>query len=106
MNEVVLTQENFESEVLKSDKPVLIDFWAEWCMPCRMIGPIVAEIAEAHGDKVKVAKVNVDDQGSIAQKYNIISIPTLLVVKDGKVVNQKVGAGSRKMIEGLISEYI
>jgi len=75
-------------------------------MPCRMIGPIVAEIAEAHGDKVKVAKVNVDDQGSIAQKYNIISIPTLLVVKDGKVVNQKVGAGSRKMIEGLISEYI
>ncbi len=106
MSEVVLTQENFESEVLKSDKPVLIDFWAEWCMPCRMIGPIVAEIAEVHGDKVKVAKVNVDDQGSIAQKYNIISIPTLLVVKDGKVVNQKVGAGSRKMIEGLISEYI
>jgi thioredoxin 1 len=106
MSEVVLTQENFEAEVLKSDKPVLIDFWAEWCMPCKMIGPIVAEIAEAHGDKVKVGKVNVDMHGEIAQRYNIISIPTLLVVKDGEVVNQRVGAGSRKMIEKLIEEYI
>ncbi len=106
MSEVVLTQENFEAEVLKSDKPVLIDFWAEWCMPCKMIGPIVAEIAEVHGDKVKVGKVNVDVHGEIAQRYNIISIPTLLVVKDGEVVNQRVGAGSRKMIEKLIEDYI
>ena len=106
MSEIILTVDNFEKEVLKSDKPVLVDFWAAWCMPCKMIGPIVAEIAEAHDGKVKVGKLNVDEQGDIAQKYNIISIPSLLVFKDGEVVNQRVGAGSRQMIEGLITEYI
>jgi len=106
MSEITLTVDNFEKEVLKSDKPVLVDFWAAWCMPCKMIGPIVAEIAEAHSEKVKVGKLNVDEQGEIAQKYNIISIPSLLVFKDGEVVNQKVGAGSRQMIEGLIAEYL
>ena len=75
-------------------------------MPCKMVDPIVAEIAEAHFDKVKVGKLNVDEHGEIAQKYNIISIPSLLVFKDGEVVNQKVGAGSRQMIEGLIAEYL
>jgi len=106
MSEITLTVDNFEKEVLKSDKPVLVDFWAAWCMPCKMIGPIISEIAEAHSDKVKVGKLNVDEQGEIAQKYNIISIPSLLVFKDGEVVNQRVGAGSRQMIEGMVAEYL
>ena len=104
--EVILTAANFEKEVLKSDKPVLVDFWASWCMPCKMIGPIIEEIATAHSDKVKVGKLNVDEAGEVASKYNIISIPTLLVFKDGKVVNQRVGAGSRQMIESLIADYL
>ncbi|NQT57470.1 MAG: thioredoxin [Bacteroidetes bacterium] len=106
MSEITLTVDNFEKEVLKSDKPVLVDFWAAWCMPCKMIGPIIAEIAEAHADKVKVGKLNVDEHGEIAQKYNIISIPSILVFKDGEVVNQRVGAGSRQMIEGLVADYL
>lgn len=104
--EVVLTTSNFEQEVLKSDKPVLVDFWAEWCMPCKMLGPVVAEIAEAHGDKVTVGKLDVDSQGAIAQQYGIVSIPTLILFKDGKPVNQRVGAGSRKAIEEFLGEYI
>jgi len=90
--EVTLTSANFKSEVLESKIPVLVDFWAEWCMPCRMIAPSVAQIAETYQGKVKVGKVNVDDEGDIPSQYGIISIPTLLLFKDGQLAKQKVGA--------------
>ncbi len=104
--EVVITEKNFEDEVVKSDKPVLVDFWAEWCMPCKMLGPVVAEIAEAHSDKIKVGKVDVDQEGGVASKFGIVSIPTLIIFNNGKLVNQRIGAGSRQAIEDFISEYI
>ena len=91
MTELQITKDNFEQEVLKSDKPVLIDFWAPWCGPCRMLSPTIAEIAEEYGDKVKVCKVNVDEQGDLASMFRVSSIPLLVVMKDGKVVNSAVG---------------
>ncbi len=106
MSEVVLNETNFEQEVLKSDKPVLVDFWAPWCMPCKVLGPIIEEVAKEYADKVKVGKLNVDEAGDVASQYNIISIPTLIVFKDGKPVNQRVGAGSKKAIEEFIGTYI
>jgi thioredoxin 1 len=104
--EVVITQENFESEVVQSDKPVLVDFWAEWCMPCKMLGPIVEQIAEEHSDKIKVGKVDVDQAGEVATKFGIVSIPTLIIFKDGKPADQRIGAGSKQAIEEFISDYI
>jgi len=90
MNVIELTKENFEQEVMKSTKPVLIDFWASWCGPCRMIGPIVEEVAN-EATHAKVGKVNVDDQPELAQQFGISNIPTLVVMKDGKIVNKVVG---------------
>ena len=87
-----LDQKNFKQEVLDAGLPVLVDFWAEWCGPCRMISPIVDEIAKELEGKLKVGKVNVDQAGELAAQYNVMSIPTLLVFKGGKVVNQMVGA--------------
>lgn len=91
MEIVHLSQDNFESEVMQSDKPVLVDFWAAWCGPCQMIGPVLEEIA-AEVDDVKIAKVNVDENQELAQKYGVMSIPMLALVKDGKVVDTTVGA--------------
>ncbi len=105
-HEVTLTTENFESEVLKSDLPVLIDFWAEWCGPCKMISPIVEELAEAYEGKLKVGKLNVDEEGDIAAQYGIISIPTLLLFKDGELVNKQVGAVPRPTIEALFKDLV
>jgi thioredoxin 1 len=105
-NEVTITADNFESEVLKSSVPVIVDFWAEWCVPCRMVEPVLKEIAAEYDGKLKVAKVNVDDNGQLATDYNIISIPTLMVVKNGEVVNQQVGAGSKQAILDLVSSYL
>jgi len=90
MNVIELTKENFEQEVMKSTKPVLIDFWASWCGPCRMIGPIVEEVAK-EVTHAKVGKINVDDQPELAQQFQITNIPTLVVMKDGKIVNKAVG---------------
>ena len=89
---------NFESEVLKSEIPVLVDFWAEWCGPCKMIGPIVSEIGEELSGKLKVAKVNVDDAQELAGKYQIMSSPTLVIFKGGEVVEQIVGAVPKEQI--------
>lgn len=90
MSVLTITKNNFQEEVLNSDKPVLIDFWATWCGPCRIMGPVVDEIAAERGD-IKVGKVNVDDESELASAFGIMSIPTLVVMKGGKVVNSSVG---------------
>ena len=102
MSEMNITKNNFEQEVLHSDKPVLIDFWAPWCGPCRMLSPVISEIAEEYGDKVKVCKVNVDDEGELAASFNVMSIPTLVVVKDGKVTNSSIGVRPKSQIVEMI----
>lgn len=97
----VITKENFESEVLKSTKPVLLDFWASWCGPCRMLSPIVDEIAEENAN-IKVGKVNVDEQPELAQAFKVMSIPMLAVVKDGKVTNTSVGYKAKAAVLTLL----
>ena len=101
MSVITLTKENFEQEVLRSDKPVLVDFWASWCGPCRMVSPIVDEIAEERSD-IKVGKVNVDEQQMLAAQFSVMSIPTLLVFKNGQVLNQAVGARPKQQILALL----
>lgn len=94
---IELTVENFDAEVLQSEKPVLVDFWASWCGPCRMLSPVVDEISE-QTDTVKVCKVNVDDQVELAQRFGIMSIPTLLAFRDGKLIKQSVGVQPKQAI--------
>lgn len=91
MAEVTLTKENFQSEVLESNIPVLVDFWATWCAPCMMLSPVIAELAEDLSGKIKVGKVNVDEQQELAMQYRVASIPTLLLFKDGKLADSTVG---------------
>ena len=101
-NVVEITDSNFEDEVLKSDRPVLLDFWAVWCAPCRMIAPVVDEIADTYGSRIKVGKVIVDDQSKTPIEYGIRSIPTLMIFKDGKVAEQIIGANPaevKRMVE-------
>ena len=98
---VTITKENFENEVLKSDKPVLLDFWATWCGPCRMVSPIVDEIANERDD-IKVGKINVDEQGELSMQFRIVSIPTLIVMRNGEVVNKAVGAMPKEEILNLL----
>ena len=94
---ITLTTENFEQEVLKSDIPVLVDFWAPWCMPCRMLSPVIDDIAK-DATNFKVGKINVDEQGELAQQYGIMSIPTLIIFRDGKVSNQTMGVQPKQAI--------
>lgn len=96
-----ITKNNFENEVVKSDKPILIDFWAEWCGPCRMVSPVIDEIAEENDD-IKVCKINVDNEPELAQAFGIMSIPTLVIMKNGKVVNKATGAMPKEQILELL----
>ena len=102
MAELKITRENFENEVMKSNIPVLIDFWAPWCGPCRMMGPIIEQLAEEYEGKVKVGKVNVDEEGELSQAFGVMSIPTIVLVKDGKVVKQVVGARPKAEMEAML----
>ncbi len=101
MSVLHITKENFEQEVLNSDKPVLLDFWASWCGPCRMLAPILEQLAEEHPE-VKVGKVNTDEQMELATKFGIMSIPALFVMKDGKITNQSVGVQPKERLLDLL----
>lgn len=101
-----ITKENFESGVLKSDKPVMVDFWAPWCMPCKIIAPAVEEIAGRMSDKVKVAKANVDDSPELATELSVLNIPTLIFFKGGREVSRLIGVNSKEAIENKINAIL
>ena len=101
MSVIHVDKQNFQNEVMESDKPVLLDFWAPWCMPCRMVGPILEEIAAERSD-IKVGKINVDEQPELAAKFGVMSIPTLVVMENGKEVNRSIGAMPKASILKLV----
>jgi len=101
-----ITDRSFDSDVIRSDLPVLVDFWAAWCGPCKAIAPVIQEIAIEYSGKVKVGKVDVDQNNQIAMQYGIRSIPTLLILKDGKVIDQIVGAVPKKSITDLLDKVL
>jgi thioredoxin 1 len=105
-NTVTVTDASFADDVLMSDKPVIVDFWAEWCGPCRMVAPVLEEIAGAHSDKVTIAKIDVDANPQVSQDYKILSIPTLLVFKGGKPVKQIIGAKPKAALLAEFAEYL
>ena len=101
-----VTDETFDADVLKNDKPVLVDYWAEWCGPCKMVAPVLEAIAEEHGDKLDIVKLNVDENPKVAQKYGILNIPTLGVFKNGEVVKELVGARSKSALLRELADYL
>lgn len=106
MAEITLTNDNFKTEVLESDIPVLVDFWAPWCGPCKMLGPVISAIAEKYEGKIKVGKYNVDDSTEYAEKYYVESIPAVKIFKSGEVVNESMGFVPQPKIEALIEEIL
>lgn len=102
----VVTDETFEVEVLKNDKPVIVDYWAEWCGPCRMIAPALDEISGAMGDKVKIVKLNVDESPKTASKYGVMSIPTLMIFKGGEMASRQVGAAPKQKLQQWITAAV
>ncbi len=105
-NIMEFTEQNFDQQVLKSDKPVLVDFWAEWCAPCRMMAPTVEAIASQYADRARVGKLNVDENQSLATRYNIRGIPTLLLFKGGQIQEQVVGATSKDVIAKMLEKHL
>ncbi|HKN47131.1 MAG TPA: thioredoxin [Candidatus Polarisedimenticolia bacterium] len=105
-NILVLTSANFDAEVKTSDGPIVVDFWAEWCGPCRLVAPVLEKLSEEYAGRVRIGKVNVDEQSSLASKYGIQSIPTLLIFKGGKVVEQFVGATTRDVLARMIDKHV
>lgn len=105
-NTKTVTDASFDSDVLKSDKPVVVDFWAEWCGPCKMVSPVLEEIAGEHADKITVAKLNIDENPRIAQEYQIMSIPTMSVFQGGQVVKSIVGAKPKAALLRDLAEYL
>jgi len=104
---LILNEENFESEVIKSDVPVLVDFWASWCGPCQMMGPIIEELAkEMEGKPVKIAKLNIDEGQTVAEKYGVMSIPSFKIFKNGEVVNEFTGATTKEEIVERLEKFI
>ena len=101
-----VTDASFEADVLKSEKPVLVDYWAEWCGPCKMVAPVLEAISEEHGDKLDIVKLNVDDNPVVTQKYGILNIPTLGVFKNGEVVMELVGARSKSALLRELADYL
>ena len=101
---LVITKDNFENEVMKSDKPVLVDFWASWCGPCMAVAPIIDSLADEYDGKIKVCKVNVDNEGELTKKYRVMSIPTILMFKNGEVVDKIVGSRSKSEFEEIIEK--
>jgi len=107
MSELILTDQNFDQEVLKSNVPVLVDFWAPWCGPCQMMGPIVEEIGKEISDtKVKIGKLNVDENQVIAGKYQVMSIPTFLLFKGGEVIDQMIGGVPKEKLKGMVEKHM
>lgn len=106
MADLVFTDQNFEQDALKSDKPVVVDFWAPWCAPCRIVSPVIEEIAKEYEDKVRVGKLNVDDNPDTAGKYGIMSIPTVLVLQNGQIKKTIVGARGREEYKKAIEEVL
>ena len=102
MSVISLNEKNFEEEVLNSTKPVLIDFWASWCGPCKMMSPVIDSLAEEMGEKVKVCKINIDEEQNLAVKYNVMSIPTFVVLKDGKEVGRSIGVQDKEKIISML----
>lgn len=101
-----VTDANFQDQVLKSAKPVLVDFWAPWCGPCRMVSPIVEEVGEEYKDKISVAKVNVDDNPQVSGQYGVMSIPTLMVFKNGEPVKSTIGAVPKEALKHMVDEAL
>lgn len=101
-----LSKANFDTEVLQSQTPVLVDFWAPWCMPCRMVGPLIEQLADDYADKAKICKINIDDHQEVAARFQVMSIPTVMIFKNGKLVDKTVGAMPKKAYAKLLDAHL